>query len=420
MILGVIADDFTGATDIASMLVGANFRTMLVIGVSPALPIPDADAVVVALKSRTCTPAKAVQDSLDAWRWLSSAHPRQCYFKYCSTFDSTPQGNIGPVVDALLAELQADFTVVCPALPVNGRTVFQGHLFVGSQLLSDSGMRNHPLTPMTDANIVRVLQAQVKGSVGLLRHEAVQAGATAIADGLTALKSQGHRYAVCDTTSTEQLGQLAEACADLALVTGGSGLASGLPAAYERRGWATLNAQASEIDEIGVGGGAAILAGSCSDATNAQVQHWLRSGRPAYRIFPERVAAGEPVAQEALAWASGRSEVLVYASASSEDVLVVQTAWGAECISALIERCLGQIAIGLVEKGISRIVVAGGETSGAVVQALKISQLRIGTAIEPGVPWMHVEGRPLKVALKSGNFGSVDFFTKALALKAVL
>lgn len=413
MILGVIADDFTGATDVASMLVGAGLRTVVVIGVPHTASVPDADAVVVALKSRTSSATQAIQDSLAAWRWLKSANPKQCYFKYCSTFDSTPQGNIGPVAEALLAEMSADFTVVCPALPVNGRTVYQGYLFVGEKLLSESGMRDHPLTPMTDANIPRILQTQVQGRVGLVKNEAISFGAAAITESLTALRTQGIRFAVCDTTVTEQLAFIAEACAEMPLVTGGSGLALGLPAAFARRGWVKLDAQAATLDDVA--GDAAVLAGSCSLATNAQVKHWLLSGRPAFRILPERLAAGEPVTQEVLAWTAGKSSVLIYASSSPDEVRNTQAQYGVERAGQLIEECLGQIAVGLIKKGTQRIVVAGGETSGAVVKALNVSQLRIGPTIEPGVPWMQVEGSSLKIALKSGNFGSDEFFSKALA-----
>ncbi|MEO8857950.1 MAG: 3-oxo-tetronate kinase [Burkholderiaceae bacterium] len=415
MILGVVADDFTGGTDVASMLVRAGLRTVQVIGVPHQAQAPEADAVVVALKSRTAPPDEAVRDALAAWRWLHAAGARQCYFKYCSTFDSTPQGTIGPVAEALLAELGSDFTIACPALPVNGRTVYRGHLFVGDQLLSESSMRQHPLTPMTDANLVRVLQAQVQGRVGLVRDDVVRAGAGSIRNRFAELRNEGVRFAVCDTTATEQLDALAEACAELPLMTAGSGLALGLPAAYARRGWVQLDAEASNALPA-VGGRAAVLAGSSSSATNAQVQHWLDAGRPAFRVEPQRLADGEPVAQQALDWAADRNEVLVYASASPDEVRSAQDALGVEHAGHLIEECLARIGAGLVEGGVRRLVLAGGETSGAVVQALGVSQLRIGPSIDPGVPWTQAVGRPLLLALKSGNFGSVDFFGKALAL----
>ena len=415
MILGVIADDFTGGTDVASMLVRAGLRTVQVLGVPGAAPTPEADAIVVALKSRTAPASDAVRDSVASWRWLRAAGARQCYFKYCSTFDSTPRGNIGSVADALLAELKADFTIACPSLPINGRTVYQGHLFVGDQLLSESGMRRHPLTPMTDANLVRVLQAQVQGQVGLVDFDAVNAGTTAIAQRFTELRAAGVRFAVCDATSTEHLEALAEACADMPLVTAGSGLALGLPAAYARRGWVTPDMQTSSTLPA-VGGRAAVLAGSSANATNTQVRHWLDAGRPAYRIEPQRLAQGEPVAQQALDWAADKGSVLIYATASADEVRQAQLAIGVELAGQLVEQCLSQIATGLVRLGVRRLVVAGGETSGAVVQALNVSQLRIGPTIDPGVPWTQAHDRPLLVALKSGNFGRADFFSRALTL----
>ncbi|MFN3297113.1 3-oxo-tetronate kinase, partial [Caldimonas sp.] len=222
-VLGVIADDFTGATDVASMLVRAGMRTVQVIGV-PDGPPPKADAVVVALKSRTIPAAQAVADSLAALRWLQAAGAKQFYFKYCSTFDSTPAGNIGPVTEALLEALGSDFTIACPAFPENGRTVFRGHLFVGDQLLSDSGMRHHPLTPMTDANLVKVLQAQSRGRVGLLRYDTVGQGVQAVRERLAQLRAEGVRLAVADAIDNDDLRTLAAACAGLPLITAGSGV----------------------------------------------------------------------------------------------------------------------------------------------------------------------------------------------------
>ncbi len=415
MILGVIADDFTGGTDVASMLVHAGMRTVQVLGLPQGEPAPAADAVVVALKSRTAPVDDAVRDTLAAWRWLQAAGARQCYFKYCSTFDSTAHGNIGPVADALLQALNADFTVACPSLPLNGRTVYRGHLFVGDQLLSESGMRNHPLTPMTDANLVRVLQAQVQGRVGLVDNDVVQAGAQAIGRRCDELRRAGVRFAICDTTATPQLDALAQACAEMPLVTAGSGLAMGLPAAYARRGWVTLDTQAASKLPA-VGGRTAVLSGSSSVATNTQVRHWIDSGRPAYRIEPQLLARGEPAVQQALDWAARKHALLIYATASTQEVRQAQSDIGVERAGHLVEQCLGQIAVELVRNDVRRLVVAGGETSGAVVQALGVSQLRIGPTIDPGVPWTQAHDRPLLIALKSGNFGRADFFSRAFTL----
>jgi 3-dehydrotetronate 4-kinase len=418
VILGIIADDFTGATDVASMLVRAGMRTVQVIGV-PENSAPDADAVVVALKTRTVPAADAVRESLAALRWLQAAGMRQCYFKYCSTFDSTPAGNIGPVTEALMAALGTDLTIACPAFPENGRTIFRGHLFVGDALLSDSGMRDHPLTPMRDANLVRVLQAQSKRRVGLLRHDVVARGAAAVGAALDALRAHGVAIAIADAIDNADLRVLAAACADLPLLTAGSGIALGLPAVYAARGWLVPDARAAALDEAS--GAAAVLAGSCSLATNAQVQRWREAGRPAFAIDPRALARGEPVAEQAIAWSQAHlpsEPVLIYATAPAQALQAVQAELGAMHAGSLVEDCLAQVARGLVDRGVRRLVVAGGETSGAIVKALGVTQLRIGAAICPGVPWTQAEGvthdSPLHLALKSGNFGGPDFFDEAL------
>jgi len=415
--LGVIADDFTGATDVAGMLVQAGMSALLAIGVPPADAVLDTDAIVVALKSRTVPAADAVRESLAALERLRAAGCRRFYFKVCSTFDSTPRGNIGPVAEALMAALGTDFAIACPAFPENGRSVYRGHLFVGDLLLSDSGMRNHPLTPMTDANLVRWLQAQTMLRVGLLRHDAVAAGTDAVAARIAGLRADGVGIAVADAIDNADLRTLGAACADLPLVVAGSGLALGLPVPYAARGWVRPDAQAATLPAVG--GHAAVLSGSCSTATNAQVQHWLQAGQPAFRIDALRLAEGAPLAAQALAWADSRlaqGPVLVYATAAADDVKAVQQQLGAERAGSLVEACLAETAAGLLDRGVRRLVVAGGETSGAVVQALQVQRLRVGATIDPGVPWTQAEGRPLLLALKSGNFGSVDFFAKALAM----
>jgi 3-dehydrotetronate 4-kinase len=422
MILGVIADDFTGATDVASMLVRAGMRTVQVIGV-PDGPAPGADAVVVALKTRTIAAADAVRESLAALQWLEAGGMRQCYFKYCSTFDSTPAGNIGPVTEALMQALGTGFTIACPAFPENGRTVFRGHLFVGDELLGDSGMRHHPLTPMTDSNLVRVMQAQSRRRVGLLRYDTLAQGVEAARDRIAELAREGVSIAIADATTNEDLRVLAAACRDLPLVTAGSGVALGLPDLYAQRGWLTPDAHAARLDPTGRA--SAVLAGSCSLATNAQVQRWRDAGRPAFAIDPRALARGEDIASAALEWAGRHlpvDAVLIHATAPAAELQSVQAELGAMRAGALVEECLARIACGLVEKGVSRLVVAGGETSGAVVQALGVRQLRIGAAICPGVPWTQADqrpnGMPLHLALKSGNFGGPEFFAEALASQA--
>ena len=417
MILGVIADDFTGATDVASMLVRSGMRTVQAIGV-PDAPPAAADACVVALKSRTMPVDEAVRSSLEALQWLRAAGARQFYFKYCSTFDSTPQGNIGPVAEALLAALGSDFTIACPALPENGRTVYQGHLFVGEQLLSESGMREHPLTPMTDANLVRVLQAQVQGRVGLAARAVVRHGAGALRARLEALRAEGRRFAVVDAVDNADLHTIAAACEDLPLITAGSGVALGLPAVYAARGWIRPDESVAQLPAVG--GAQAVVAGSCSLATRAQVAHWRAAGRPAFRVDAMALARGEDVAGQALqAWRARPGEAhLFHATAEPEAVRQAQQALGVHEAGAQVEACLAQIAQALVAGGVRRLVVAGGETSGAVVQALAVRQLRIGPSIVPGVPWTQVQGRELLLALKSGNFGGEDFFIQALAMTA--
>jgi 3-dehydrotetronate 4-kinase len=416
--LGCIADDFTGATDLANNLVRSGMRAVQTLGV-PGGPLDaDVDAVVVALKSRTTPPAEAVQESLAALRWLQAHGARQIYFKYCSTFDSTAQGNIGPVTEALMDALGADFTIATSAFPDNQRTVFKGYLFVGDVLLSESGMRDHPLTPMRDANLVRVLQAQCKRQVGLIDYRTVAKGEPAIRERIAELRAAGVAIAVVDATSNDDLLRLGPALKDLALVTAGSGVAIALPANF---GIAPSPA-ASRLPAAE--GRRAIVSGSCSQATNRQVQAFVASGAPAFAIDPLRIAAGDDVAGQALAWAApllASGPVLVYSTAQPDDVKAAQGRLGSGEAGALVERTLATIAAGLVEAGVRQLVVAGGETSGACVQALGVQQLQIGPQIDPGVPWCwgrDTRGRPLHLALKSGNFGADDFFAKSFALLA--
>ena len=418
MQLGCIADDLTGATDVALMLQSAGMRTVQAIGVPSGVAPQDADAVVVALKSRTAPVAEAVAESVEALRWLRQHGAQQILFKYCSTFDSTDAGNIGPVADALLEEMGESFSVACPAFPTNKRTVYLGHLFVGEQLLSDSPMKDHPLTPMKDANLARVLGRQTKRKVGIVALPVVRQGAAAMREAFTKLKESGHAYAIVDAVADEDLLALGAACARLPLVTGGSGIAMGLPANFGIRKGADTALPA-------VGGHAAVLSGSCSAQSNLQVAHWMKS-KPAFRIDPLRLGSGEDVAGAALAWAApllATGPLLIYATAEPAEVREAQARLGAQRAGELVETCHAQIARVLVERGVRRLVVAGGETSGAVVKALGVSGLRIGPQIDPGVPWTQTVGElrvgesRLALALKSGNFGGVDFFTKALEMQ---
>jgi uncharacterized protein YgbK (DUF1537 family) len=413
ILLGCIADDFTGASDLANNLVRAGMRVVQTIGV-PASPLTaDVDAVVVALKSRTIAPQDAVAQSLAALSWLQAQGAQQTYFKYCSTFDSTAQGNIGPVTDALMDALGTDFTIATPAFPDNNRTVFKGYLFAGDTLLNESGMQNHPLTPMTDANLVRVLQAQTRRVVGLVDYTVVARGAQAVTERIAQLKTAGVGVAVVDAISNDDLMRLGIALKAMPLVTAGSGVAIGLPQNFG----IAPSAQASVLPQAS--GMQAVVSGSCSLATNAQVQAFITAGRPALAIDPLRAAHGVDVAAEALAWAAPllqQGPVLVYSTAESAAIKAVQSQLGVQEAGALVERTLATIAKGLVALGVRQLIVAGGETSGACVQALGITQMQIGPQIAPGVPWCFASG--MHITLKSGNFGGNDFFTDAFKMLA--
>ena len=421
IVLGCIADDFTGATDLANNLVRAGMRAVQTIGV-PSTPLDaDVDAVVVALKSRTIAPAEAIAQSLAALHWLRAQGAQQIYFKYCSTFDSTPKGNIGPVTEALMQALNTDFTIATPAFPDNGRTVFKGHLFAGNVLLNESGMQNHPLTPMTDPNLVRVMQAQTKRKVGLIDHKAVAQGADAIRARIAQLKAQGVSIAIVDAVSNDDLLRLGPAIATLPLVTAGSGVAIGLPGNFGLK----PSPQASALPAAQ--GLQAVVSGSCSQATNAQVAHFIAQGRPALALDPRAIVREGvgAVAAQALQWAAPllkQGPVLVYSTAAPEAVRAVQAEVGAARAGEMIEHTLAAIARGLVQAGVRQLVVAGGETSGACVQALGVTQLQIGPQIDPGVPWCHartdVGGAAVHLALKSGNFGGTDFFSRVFGALA--
>ena len=417
-LLGCIADDLTGGTDLSGILVNNGMRTVQMIGVPDGEWPDDADAVVVALKSRTIPVERAVAQSLQALRWLQAAGCAQYYFKYCSTFDSTPKGNIGPVAEALMDALKTNFTIACSAFPATRRTIYQGYLFVGGVLLNESGMQHHPLTPMTDANLVRVLQQQTKRKVGLVEHAVVGAGTDAIAERFAWLRREGVGFAIVDAISDGDLAQIAAAAASLTLITGGSGLAQGLPRNFRQRG--LLNTQATAASTPAVDGFKAVIAGSCSTATQNQVDV-MRARHPAFRVDPLELANGRDVAAGAAEWAAnrvGKEPILIYATAAPDEVKLTQNTLGVEKSAALIENALAAIATKLVDLGVGQLIVAGGETSGAVLNALGVSRLSIGREIDPGVPWTTTmlnqpRRRPLALALKSGNFGSPDFFLNA-------
>jgi uncharacterized protein YgbK (DUF1537 family) len=413
LLLGCIADDFTGATDLANTLVKGGMTAVQVIGV-PTGPLPEADAIIIALKSRTAPVGEAVTQSLAACEALLAVGAKQIFWKYCSTFDSTDQGNIGPVADALLKRLGSGFALACPAFPTNGRTIYLGHLFVGNALLNESGMENHPLTPMTDANLVRVLGRQTDGAVGLVPFTSVEQGAAATRQAMMRLAEQGRRYAIVDAVTDQHLLAIGEAAAQHALITGGSGVAMGLPENFRRAGLLPARGDAASLPPMQ--GMAAVVAGSCSRATLGQIG-LARDHVPVLELDALATPDAAVLTAQALEWVAGKLSadrpVVIAASAPPEKVAALQAKLGRDAAGALIETAMAAIAEGLVAQGVGRLVVAGGETSGAVVQRLGVTALRIGSEIDPGVPWTFAEPRGLHLALKSGNFGARDFFLKA-------
>jgi 3-dehydrotetronate 4-kinase len=421
MLLGCIADDLTGATDLALMLTRAGMRTVQVMGVPlPTADFGDADAVVVALKSRTNGRAEAVRWALATADVLLAAGAKQLFFKYCSTFDSTDEGNIGPVAEALLARVGGDIALVCPAFPVNKRTVYLGNLFAGDLPLAESPMKDHPLTPMRDSNLVRVLQRQTKLTVGLIPHAVVDQGAAAIAAAFQAAAQADRRFAVVDAVLDRHLVDIGTAAAGHKLITGGSGIAMGLPANFVRAGLMTAKPAPGRM--AAPKGRAAIIAGSCSEATRAQVAAAIVAGVPARRLDIAKLAKtrGDEAAS-IVTWALLQpidGPVMIYSSADPADVAAVQAQLGREAAGRMIEDTLSDVASALVNAGFTRLIIAGGETSGAVVGRLGVTQIEIGPEIDPGVPWTKSAKKPggdeqLVLALKSGNFGGPDFFTKA-------
>jgi uncharacterized protein YgbK (DUF1537 family) len=417
MLIGAIADDLTGATDLCLTLSREGMETVQVIGVpGPDFDFGNAQAVVVALKSRTIPADDAVRQSLDAAAALLSAGARQLIFKYCSTFDSTPAGNIGPVTEALMDLLDTPLTIACPAFPANGRTVYCGHLFIGDTLLSESPMKDHPLTPMRDANLVRVLQQQTSVPVGLLGHHTVDRGREAISTAFRQAASEGKRILIVDAVTDIHLRSIGAAVADMKLITGGSGIAIGLPANFRRSSTEETRQPSFTAPE----GRAVILAGSCSTATRRQITAAITAGVTAIKVDPAAIAAGKSTASAIIEAIVGSSHPnpLVYSSAEPDEVNAAQAALGRERAGELVEHFLSEIAKGLRDRGFRRFIIAGGETSGAVVNALNIPALRIGPEIDPGIPWTLSlgEGPQLALALKSGNFGADDFFLKAWEL----
>ncbi|MHC9058797.1 3-oxo-tetronate kinase [Pantoea sp. y20] len=413
MRLGVIADDFTGATDIASFLVQNGLPTIQFNGVPESHDALSAQAIVISLKSRSCPAQQAIDQSLAALQWLQQQGCDRFYFKYCSTFDSTEQGNIGPVTDALLAALGETQTVISPSLPVNGRTVYQGYLFVADQLLSESGMRHHPVTPMTDSNLVRLMTRQAKGQAAVINAAQLDQGADAVRAQLDTLKAQGINYVVLDALHEQHLLTQGEALKETRLVTGGSGLAIGIA-----RAWATQQ-QNSDAEHAGrpQGDRAVVISGSCSQMTNRQVQAY-RQQAPSHEVLVERcLDNAESYAQELCDWveANHQSELapLLFATADAQQLQAIQQQYGAARSSEAVEQLFAAVTRELKTRGWQRFIVAGGETSGVVAQSLGVTAFHIGPMISPGVPWVRDIHQPLSLALKSGNFGDEQFFARA-------
>lgn len=417
--IGCIADDFTGATDLANELQQQGLKTILFLGNDcPSIDLSDIDAVVVALKIRTAPVCEATEQALLALRFLQDAGCGHIYFKYCSTFDSSEQGNIGPITDALLDALKETFTIASPAFPRAHRTVYKGYLFVGDVLLSETHMQHHPLTPMTDSNLVRALDQQTTGRVCLISHKIIRQGDDDLSKALQAAKEKHFRYAIVDAIEDEDLETIGRAVLKqtLKLSTGASGVAYGLARAYLQT---HSTSEISNPMSINVGGGCAVIAGSCSKASLAQIE-WMKQSHPSFQINLLECASGKDVVSEVIEWASQHlkeAPILIHTSVHPDELKMVQTELGAENAGALAEQRSSQIAKALVDLGVRRLIVAGGETSGAVVQALGVKALRIGPEIDPGVPWTApaIE-TPMALALKSGNFGSDDFFVKAFEM----
>lgn len=417
MILGCVADDMTGATDLALMLVRGGLRTIQIIGVPPyGQPLPDADAIVVALKSRTVAPSIAVAESIASTDALMSAGARQLFFKYCSTFDSTDKGNIGPVIEAIMDRYDISFTIACPAFPLNGRCVFNSRLFVQGDLLHESPMKDHPLTPMRDSNLVNVLQRQTRLKVGAIKFEDVEQGPYNIEKTIGRMKAAGVQIAIVDAVSDRHLRDIGAASRELQLITGGSGVAMGLPANFRLPGGRKLSEPPTSMKAPE--GNAVILAGSCSAATRKQIEFALKSGIDALKMDPIQLSNGRQTVQSICEWAAPKlsgKPILVYSSADPAEVAEAQSKLGRDKAGQIVEEALGAVSQALVSNyGVRRIIVAGGETSGAVINALEAKALEIGPEIDPGVPWTQVIGnQPVAIALKSGNFGSPEFFLRA-------
>ena len=414
--LGCIADDFTGATDLASMLARSGVNVSLRIGVPLSTPENTAEIEVIALKTRSISASKAIEESLSALKWLKEAGAKKYFFKYCSTFDSTAEGNIGPVSEALMNELKVDQTIYCPAFPENGRSIYMGNLFVGQKLLSESSMKDHPLTPMNDSNLMRLLSAQVSRRVGLADRIVVNSGVNSLKEKLISLKENDVPHVIVDAVADTDLDTIASACQDMDFITGGSALAMPLAEFYKESGKISANDNSFMNKKLNTG--SIILSGSCSEMTIIQVKNFIQRGAAALQLDPIDLA--ENGVKKVLDWLSSQDftkNIIIYATSDPDTVKKVQAELGVDMAGKIVEQGLSECAIAARELGIKNFIIAGGETSGAITKALNVRQLDIGIEIAPGVPWTFSGKRNNQIALslKSGNFGSEEFFTEALS-----
>lgn len=414
--LGCIADDFTGATDLASMLARSGVNVSLRIGVPLSTPENTAEIEVIALKTRSISASEAIEESLSALKWLKEAGAKKYFFKYCSTFDSTAEGNIGPVSEALMNELKVDQTIYCPAFPENGRSIYMGNLFVGQKLLSESSMKDHPLTPMNDSNLMRLLSAQVSRRVGLADRIVVNSGVNSLKEKLISLKENDVPHVIVDAVADTDLDTIASACQDMDFITGGSALAMPLAEFYKASGKISANDNSFMNKKLNTG--SIILSGSCSEMTIIQVKNFIQRGAAAFQLDPIDLA--ENGVKKVLDWLSSQDftkNIIIYATSEPDTVKKVQAELGVDMAGKIVEQGLSECAIAARELGIKNFIIAGGETSGAITKALNVRQLDIGIEIAPGVPWTFSGKRNNQIALslKSGNFGSEEFFTEALS-----
>ena len=419
MKLGIIGDDFTGSSDIANNLKKSGMQVSMYAGVPNLLPEEtkkeQTDAAVIALKTRTAPIKDAIRESLEALSWLKDCGCEQFIFKYCSTFDSTKEGNIGPVTDAIMEKLNTDFTIACPSFPDAGRTVYFGHMFVNGKPLNESGMENHPLTPMTDHNLVRWLGHQTKNNVGLVDSQTISKGENSVKEKIKNLKKNGYKYAIIDTIKNDDFDIICNAVKNLPLLTGGSGIALGLPKIYKDRG--LLSASSFQIPENN--SNAIILSGSCSVTTINQINIY-KENNPSFYISPDEVINDKDLIEKVLSWIKDNEtqSPLVYSSSDIKTVLEKQKQYGQELLANKIEKFFELLSKRLVKDNFGTFISAGGETSGAVIKGLGIQELKIGKEISHGIPalWSPESSgnKPVFVTLKSGNFGQDNFFARAL------